>query len=168
MRPFFECFSIQVETELKKMMKLSARPPPLRNASPLSKGSSPATFRTTPVRYITPKNHLVPFHPNRTTLSREWSTQARRWFSEELKQVPNKIPESNKSPKERVQQLIQKYGKIAIGTHLVISTFSLTSWYLAIKHGLDVVAILKMIGLQSVAESFGTKQAGRGSSFLTS
>jgi Protein of unknown function (DUF1279) len=54
--------------------------------------------------------------------------------------------------KARMTELMKKYGKVAIGVHLSVSTASITGLYVAIKNNVDVESIFDRIGLSSRVE----------------
>mmetsp|Transcript_45956 Transcript_45956/g.146712 ORF Transcript_45956/g.146712 Transcript_45956/m.146712 type:complete len:93 (+) Transcript_45956:39-317(+) len=47
----------------------------------------------------------------------------------------------------RFKQLVQEYGRVAIGVHLAVSTCSIGGLYYAIDHGVDVKKIMSSWGL---------------------
>ncbi|KAF3324934.1 Protein FAM210B [Carex littledalei] len=52
----------------------------------------------------------------------------------------------------RMKELMKKYGKVAIGVHLSVSTVSITGLYVAIKNNVDVESIFERIGLSARVE----------------
>ncbi|KAJ3690796.1 hypothetical protein LUZ61_019960 [Rhynchospora tenuis] len=52
----------------------------------------------------------------------------------------------------RMKELMKKYGKVAIGVHLSVSTVSITGLYVAIKNNVDVESLFERIGLSARVE----------------
>ncbi|TKY65303.1 hypothetical protein E2542_SST08161 [Spatholobus suberectus] len=52
----------------------------------------------------------------------------------------------------RFRELMKKYGKVALGVHLGVSTASITGLYVAIKNNVDVEAILEKFHMGAVSE----------------
>ncbi|QCE12430.1 uncharacterized protein C106.07c [Vigna unguiculata] len=52
----------------------------------------------------------------------------------------------------RFRELMKKYGKVALGVHLSVSTVSITSLYVAIKNNVDVEAILEKFHMGAVSD----------------
>ncbi|CAJ1824968.1 unnamed protein product [Sphenostylis stenocarpa] len=52
----------------------------------------------------------------------------------------------------RFRELMKKYGKVAIGVHLGVSTVSITGIYVAIKNNVDVEAILEKFHMGAVSD----------------
>ncbi|MFS7978354.1 hypothetical protein Hanom_Chr10g00914541 [Helianthus anomalus] len=58
----------------------------------------------------------------------------------------------------RFRELLNKYGKIALGVHLSVSAASITGLYIAIKNNLDVESALEKVRfkqLESILEKVG-------------
>ena len=53
----------------------------------------------------------------------------------------------------RYQILVKEYGKIAVGTHVFISTCILTGVYVALDRGVDVAGLVRKAGCDSLADS---------------
>ncbi|XP_047183008.1 uncharacterized protein C106.07c-like [Vigna umbellata] len=52
----------------------------------------------------------------------------------------------------RFRELMKKYGKVALGVHLSVSTVSIASLYVAIKNNVDVEAILEKFHMGAVSD----------------
>lgn len=52
----------------------------------------------------------------------------------------------------RFRELMKKYGKVALGVHLSVSTVSITGLYVAIRNNVDVEAILEKLHMGTVSE----------------
>ncbi|KAJ4803927.1 hypothetical protein LUZ62_016493 [Rhynchospora pubera] len=52
----------------------------------------------------------------------------------------------------RMKDLMKKYGKVAIGIHLSVSTVSIAGLYVAIKNNVDVGSLFERIGLSARVE----------------
>ncbi|XP_035844131.1 uncharacterized protein LOC118490543 [Helianthus annuus] len=58
----------------------------------------------------------------------------------------------------RFRELLNKYGKVALGVHLSVSAASITGLYIAIKNNLDVESALEKVRfkqLESILEKVG-------------
>ncbi|KAL5982520.1 hypothetical protein ACLOJK_016593 [Asimina triloba] len=53
----------------------------------------------------------------------------------------------------RFKELLKKYGKVAIGVHLSVSTASITGLYIAIKNNVDVEHYLQKLGVSSAPDA---------------
>ncbi|GAB4838545.1 hypothetical protein Ancab_028091 [Ancistrocladus abbreviatus] len=47
----------------------------------------------------------------------------------------------------RFQELLKKYGKVALGVHLSVSAASITGLYIAIKNNVDIESMLEKVGM---------------------
>ncbi|KAL6846683.1 hypothetical protein ACP4OV_024131 [Aristida adscensionis] len=47
----------------------------------------------------------------------------------------------------RIKQLMQKYGKVAVGVHLSVSCASISGLYVAINNNVDVDALFRRVGI---------------------
>ncbi|RZB53232.1 uncharacterized protein LOC114395984 [Glycine soja] len=52
----------------------------------------------------------------------------------------------------RFRELMKKYGKVALGVHLSVSTSSITGLYVAIRNNVDVEAILEKFHMGTISE----------------
>ncbi|KAG5092763.1 hypothetical protein JHK82_051541 [Glycine max] len=52
----------------------------------------------------------------------------------------------------RFRELMKKYGKVALGVHLSVSTASITGLYVAIRNNVDVESILEKFHMGTVSE----------------
>ncbi|KAL2330122.1 hypothetical protein Fmac_017703 [Flemingia macrophylla] len=53
----------------------------------------------------------------------------------------------------RFRELMKKYGKVALGVHLGVSTASITGLYVAIRNNVDVEAILEKFHMGAVSDT---------------
>ncbi|XP_020685933.1 uncharacterized protein LOC110102098 [Dendrobium catenatum] len=65
----------------------------------------------------------------------------------------------------RLRDLMNKYGKVALGVHLSVSAASITGLYVAIKNNVDVKSLFEKVGLSStVPHHSGDGEASIGDS----
>nr|KYP39365.1 hypothetical protein KK1_039343 [Cajanus cajan] len=57
----------------------------------------------------------------------------------------------------RFRELMKKYGKVALGVHLGVSTASITGLYVAIRNNVDVEAILEKFHMGTVSDEQNPK-----------
>ncbi len=129
---------------------------PFKASSPL-KGM--VAFQSqTGIFFLSPASRIWSFGPSTNFSMQTGNTSKESKPSSKPSKTP--IREYSLTLVESFKKLGAKYGKIAIVTHLTVSGFCLTSFYLALRWGVDLQSLLQSIGLESWANRIGGEKAG--------